>query len=585
MKLLSNIYKKAVFAATVAFGILATSCTDYLTIIPADVVVEENFWQTKDQVNGMLATSYLKLFSSDAVAKAIVWGEVRSDNMTFPPSYNTDIKNIVEANITDENGYCNWGIFYEAISNANLVLESAYKTLETDPDFTEGDLAVVEGEMYAMRALCHFYLVRTFRDIPLATHSAKNDAEIPVYVQVHPLEALDFIMSDLDKAESKVMKSGAYSNPAQNLGRITRNAVLAMKADVNLWRAAFAKYYEGTEYKLVNKDGTVYVNPSDALTYYNQCIQNCETLIKNMDNALLGDDDDKKGNKRDEFYSVYNLIPNRGEAKELTANHNSTAYDAIFGAKNSSESIFELQVPSDDTSKGTVKGVLNVYGTDNSPGLACVPQGFIEKTYEEDDLRAYSFTNLKKFNQQSNASNSSICITKYVAKSSPAGNYRKSGDWDANWILYRRTDVLLMMAEAMVTREGATEDDCRKAFDIVNAINTRSRMDTTDIKRPFKVNDYLTADKAMELVRAERLRELSYEGKRWYDLVRLALRDKKTDNIKFVADKLESGAVVKTKMSTIDGLFMPIHINELRYNKNLKQNPAYEKKNSSTEMN
>ena len=585
MKLLSNIYKKAVFAATVALGILATSCTDYLTIIPADVVVEENFWQTKDQVNGMLATSYLKLFSSDAVTKAIVWGEVRSDNMTFPPSYNTDIKNIVEANITDENGYSNWGIFYEAISNANLVLESAYKTLETDPDFTEGDLAVVEGEMYAMRALCHFYLVRTFRDIPLATHSAKNDAEIPEYVQVHPLEALDFIMSDLDKAEGMVMKSGAYSNPAQNLGRITRNAVLAMKADVNLWRAAFAKYYEGTEYKLVNKEGTVYVNPADAQTYYNQCIQNCETIIKNMDNALWGDDDDKKGNKRDEFYSVYNLIPNRGEAKELTANHNSTAYDAIFGAKNSSESIFELQVPSDDTSKGTVKGVLNVYGTDNSPGLACVPQGFIEKTYEEDDLRAYSFTNLKKFNQQSNASNSSICITKYVAKSSPAGNYRKSGDWDANWILYRRTDVLLMMAEAMVTREGASEDDCRKAFDIVNAINTRSRMDTTDIKRPFKVNDYLTADKAMELVRAERLRELSYEGKRWYDLVRLALRDKKTDNIKFVADKLESGAVVKTKMSTIDGLFMPIHINELRYNKNLKQNPAYEKKNSSTEMN
>ena len=585
MKILSNIYKKTVFAATVAFGLLATSCTDYLTIIPADVVVEENFWQTKDQVNGMLATSYLKLFSTDAVTKAIVWGEVRADNMTFPPSYNTDIKNIVEANITDENGYSNWGVFYEAISNANLVLESAYKTLETDPDFTEGDLAVVEGEMYAMRALCHFYLVRTFRDIPLATHSAKNDAEIPEYVQVHPLEALNFIMEDLDKAETKVMKSGAYSNPAQNLGRITRNAVLAMKADVNLWRAAFAKYYEGTEYKLVNKEGTVYVNPSDALMYYNQCIQNCETLIKNMDNALWGDDDDKKGNKRDEFYSVYNLIPNRGEAKELKTNHNSTAYDAIFGAKNSSESIFELQVPSDDTSKGTVKGVLNVYGTDNSPGLACVPQGFIEKTYQEDDLRAYSFTNLKKFNQQSNASNSSICITKYVAKSSPAGNYRKSGDWDANWILYRRTDVLLMMAEAMVTREGATEDDCRKAFDIVNAINTRSRIDTTDIVRPFKVNDYLTADKAMELVRDERVRELSYEGKRWYDLVRLALREKKTDNIKFVADKLESGAVVKTKMSTIDGLFMPIHINELRYNKNLKQNPAYEKKNSSTEMN
>jgi hypothetical protein len=143
-----------------------------------------------------------------------------------------------------------------------------------------------------------------------------------------------------------------------------------------------------------------------------------------------------------------------------------------------------------------------------------------------------------------------------------------------------------MMAEAMVSREGAGEDDFRKSFDIVKAINTRSRMDTTDIVNPLKVEKYLTRESALELVRKERLLELSYEGKRWYDLVRLALREKSTDKIKFVADKLESGAaVVKTKMATIDGLFLPIHIDELRYNKNLKQNPAYEKKNSSTEMN
>ena len=254
MKILSNIYKKTVLATAVAFGALMSSCTDYLTIIPADVVVEENFWQTKDQVNGMLATSYLKLLSRDAVTKAIVWGEMRSDNMTYPPSYNTDIKNIVEANIIDENGFCDWGIYYEAINYANLVLEGAPKVVESDPDFSEGDLDVVMGEMYAMRALCHFYLVRTFRDIPLALKSAKNDAEIPEYVQAHPLEALDMIMKDLDRAENMVMKSGAFSNPQQNLGRITRNAVLAIKADVNLWRAAFATYYEGSEYKLVHSE-------------------------------------------------------------------------------------------------------------------------------------------------------------------------------------------------------------------------------------------------------------------------------------------------------------------------------------------
>ena len=79
MKILSNIYRKTVLATAVAFGALMSSCTDYLTIIPADVVVEENFWQTKDQVNGMLATSYLKLLSNDAVA-------LSEDQLVLKPS-------------------------------------------------------------------------------------------------------------------------------------------------------------------------------------------------------------------------------------------------------------------------------------------------------------------------------------------------------------------------------------------------------------------------------------------------------------------------------------------------------------------
>lgn len=580
MKIVSRIYRKTVLATVVAFGALMSSCTDYLTIIPADKVVEENFWQTKDQVNGMLATSYLKLISSDAVAKAIIWGELRSENMTYQPSYTTDIKNIVEANITDENQFCKWGVYYEAINYANLVLESAPQVVDRDPDFTEGDLNVVMGEMYAMRALCHFYVLRTFRDIPLALKSAKNDAEIPEYKQVHPLEALDLIMEDLNRAENLVMKSGAFSNPEQNLGRITQNAVLAIKADVNLWRAAFATYYAGTEYNLVHSDGSVYVQPGIAQAYYDECVQNCRTLIANMDKAL---DEENKGKPVEKY--AYNLIQNRGDVKDKEA-HTSTAYDDIFGAKNSQESIFELQVERTNVTNGFAKGVFNLYGSEGNPGYVVVPQNFVSSNYTEDDLRAYSFTNLKAFNQSS-GDNQNICVAKYSAKGSPATNYRKSDNWDANWIVYRRTDVLLMMAEAMVTRENAGEADFREAYDIVKAINYRSRIDTTDMDlRPWKVENYLSRESAMDLVRKERLLELSYEGKRWFDLVRLALREGKTDKIKYVADKLDDvAAVVKTKMSTIDGLFMPIHIDELRYNKNLKQNPAYETQNSSTEMN
>ena len=569
MKNLFNIYKKQVWVATVLIATLMTSCTDYLTIIPPDKIVHENFWQTKDEVNGMLATSYLKLLSGDAVSKAIVWGELRADNMKYPANYNKDIKYIVEANLLDDNPYSRWSVFYEAINYANLVIEYAGPVTERDPDFTEGDLQIVLGEMYAMRALCHFYLVRTFRDIPMALEPAVEDSKLPEYKQVHPMEALDLIMQDLDSAELKVVPTGNFSTPASNYGRITKNAVLAMKADVNLWRAAFATYYAGD---------AEYVPTATVQDYYDLCVQNCQDVIDNMDAQF------KKlhPNIKDDY--PYHLILNEGEVSDIKETKRSTAYNAIFGTMNSSESIFELQVEGDNVKNGFCYGIYNMYGVEGKPGTVVVPSNFITN-YENDDLRRYSFTNVP-ISSSAGENKSDICIAKYTAASSPAKEYRKSNEFNANWIVYRKTDVMLMMAEALAAQENPSSEDLKKAFDIVKVINTRSRVDSTRIVNPLVASKYVDRNACLELVLKVRMLELSFEGKRWYDLVRKALREKTTNNITFVADKLDSNSgVVKSKMSTIDGLFFPIHIDELRYNKLLKQNPEYDTDDSTTEMN
>ncbi len=580
MKRISKIYKKLAIVCALMCGTLMSSCTDYLTIIPPGVITEEHFWQTKDDVNGVMAKAYLNLLSTDAVQKAIIWGELRADNLTYPASYNENIKYIVEANILDENPYTNWAIYYEAIQTANLVIERAPKVMEHDPDFTEGDLQVVTGEMYALRALAHFYLVRSFRDIPMALESVSDDSDMPEYEQVHPLEALNLIMADLEKALPMVMKSGGFTTVAANYGRITENAVLAIMADVNLWRAAFATYYEGQ---------TDLVAAGDAQKYYDLCVQNCQDVLDKMD-AKFEEDNEKNNNKNPEKFP-HNLLQNEGELEDRTEERISTVYNEIFGTKNSRESILELQVEGANVDNSFARGVANMYGTDGNRGAVVVPANFLGKYYESDDLRAYSYTNAQSLTGGSSAGSGSssdatdVIVAKYQAKSSPASDYRKSGDYDANWIIYRRTDVMLMKAEALAARQSATPEDLAEAFDIVKVINTRSRMDSTDIKKPLNGTN-LTKDGVMELVLKERLLELTFEGKRWYDLVRKALREKTTNNIKFVADKLDSNSgVVKSKMSTIDGLFMPIYIDELRYNKLLKQNPAYQDEDETTEMN
>ena len=83
------------------------------------------------------------------------------------------------------------------------------------------------------------------------------------------------------------------------------------------------------------------------------------------------------------------------------------------------------------------------------------------------------------------------------------------------------------------------------------------------------------------LVMEERQREFAFEGKRWYDLVRMALRENSTDGILGIIQKAgnntETFDEYRMKMSTLNSLFFPIAEREINVSNNtLVQNPAYE---------
>ena len=569
---MKSIYRKFVIFSLTIIATILSSCTDFLTIIPPDKIVHEQFWQTKDDVNGMLATSYLKLASTDAVERAIIWGELRADNLTYEVGKQMDdpITQFVMATVDYENKYTTWTVFYEAINYANLVIEYAPLVVDRDPNFTQGDLDVVLGEMYAMRALCHFYLLRTFRDIPVAMVPAINDSELPEYKQEHPLDVLEMIMNDLDIAEKLVMPSGNYSDLRHNYGRITKNAVLAIKADVNLWRAAFTEYF-----KAVNNN-----NPlanADVQQYYTQCIADCRTILSNIDK--LYEKDNLKNKEED---TPYHLFANHDDEAIKKGTYESFSFDKIFGeiGENSRESIFELQIDY-SLADGFSNGIVNIYGCEDKTRQVEVPKNFPNK-YQYDDLRKYSYMDLPT--DETTVPN--IKVAKYISAASPAAKNapRKAKETASNWIVYRQTDVMLMMAEALVLQSAAGDDDIKESFKLVDAINRRARVDSMHVVRPLKAPNNAAA--AYDLVMEERLRELAFEGKRWYDLVRRALRENSVEKIKEVADKLEKDAdAVKNRIVSIDHLFLPINIYELRFNKNLKQNPAYRKDDSSIGMN
>ena len=151
---------------------------------------------------------------------------------------------------------------------------------------------------------------------------------------------------------------------------------------------------------------------------------------------------------------------------------------------------------------------------------------------------------------------------------------KRYGDY-ANWILYRLTDVMLMEAEALVERNDSVANDLRKAFDLTNAVYSRSNLSAPD-KDSLAFSSYGTQSEMRDLVLLERQRELMFEGKRWFDLVRKARREGTNGPMLDLAKrKYNKPEAVKSKWIKPDMLYLPIYEEELKVNTLLKQNPEY----------
>ena len=138
---------------------------------------------------------------------------------------------------------------------------------------------------------------------------------------------------------------------------------------------------------------------------------------------------------------------------------------------------------------------------------------------------------------------------------------------------------MLMKSEALILMG---EDHYEEAFNLINAVNCRGRniKSATD-KDALKFSDYNTQSKILSLLLDERNRELMYEGKRWYDLVRFSLREGNTQTLSSKVTNVEekfrgsNANAIKIKLSDPNIIFLPYYRDELKLNNYLMQNPAY----------
>lgn len=537
------------------------------TVVPPDVIVIENYWKTKADVENVVSNAYRLMTDFEFSSRLLAWSELRGDNVIKGDYAPTDIRSILDVNLLPTNSYTSWGDFYEVINNCNIVLKYAPSVLALDSEYTEEEWNVHRGEMLTIRALCHFYLVRTFRDIPLLTEVMSNDSQNLYPSQVSPIVALDQILTDLYEAEILVMKSGGYPTNTENKGRVTSDAVRAIIADVLLWKAAF------TQYESVGSDGL-------CDQYYTECIAYCDLIIDGFNQR--GNFDFSNDGK--DYPMVYSF-------NDEPQSEGNKAYDVVFGTQNSEESILELQYSNNYYNSFIPYFYGREEGNDAiivaSDYLSQMSSSITEGLYCSTDIRRASFINVMY------ESDKNLPITKYTARthngvfsklhSQLTPVYREIEVIDgrpainSNWIMYRITDILLMKAEALAYRADATSMDLENAFEIVSAVYYRSnRID--EVAAENRLSFPQNAEDMRALVLVERQRELAFEGKRWYDLVRKALCDGETAPMLdlLVEHKYESNhKAIRTKLSNISSLFFPICEREININPNLKQNEAY----------
>ncbi len=160
-------------------------------------------------------------------------------------------------------------------------------------------------------------------------------------------------------------------------------------------------------------------------------------------------------------------------------------------------------------------------------------------------------------------------IFKYIGGAPDQKTYRSGADARAcNFIIYRLADILLMKAEALSQLDRFAEAEI-----VLNQIRTRALVQTLDLSDSRIAYE----DAIME----ERARELAFEGKRYFDLMRMGRRnnfERKNDLIEVIIQQAPSTQklVLASKLSNPLGWFLPILDVELEKNAKLVQNPYYD---------
>lgn len=232
---------KSIFVAAAIASVTLTSCNGYLDTLPSDSLVSTEAITSLKDVETALNGAYYSLKSNnyygcDFVARAEVGGE---DIQTISTGFRTDsyYRFVHRQNNSPQNL---WKYPYMIINRANVLLEA----IEAGHLPAGDELNNAKGEALAIRALCHFDLLRTYGK-PYFVNDGKS---LGVVLAKKPKSANDLperstveegyrmVINDLEEALKNI-------RPDVKNGRFNSWAVKGLLSRVNLYKREYEKAF------------------------------------------------------------------------------------------------------------------------------------------------------------------------------------------------------------------------------------------------------------------------------------------------------------------------------------------------------
>ena len=501
--------RKIIRYISIVFAIiLLNACEKDLNLLPLDTLVSESYFTKEND---------FKIFTNAFYNQLPDFGESDRDNWADLTYNGNTISNSTYLE-SQANGL--WDGSYANIRNHTILIN---KVTALPEGSLKTSVMVYEAESRFFRALAYFRLLRDFGGVPLVDKELTlSDVDLLYGPRNTREQVVAFILKDLDAALA-IPTLGTLSG-ADDIGRVSKEAVLAFKARVCLFEGTWAKYHDtgensgdlltkaasaanevisGNKFSLFKRDD-VLNNVSESYRYF--------FLLEN--DAQSNPARLNKGNQNE------NILVSKHNKVDRPAGYISVSSGNLSPAKKLADMFLDdkgLPITHPQTSfKGwgfTIDPVTKIatnteYLNRDPRMLANLIPPFTQFWYHAPYNRNFSLTDEKltgAFNDGFWTSNTGYLLHKFIPEI--------DGGVGIDYPSIRLAEVLLIYAEATYEKGGSISDaDLDKS---INKLRDRVNM-------PHLTNAFVSANglNMLNEIRRERTIELFAEGFRYDDLRR-----------------------------------------------------------------